>query len=176
MPISHSRKSDVRVKLQLVLFAAVVAMLGTAACGAEEDLTATPTTAPITTSTAPPAPLTDGPRDATLDIGDFAHQSVTVQVGSSVVWTNRGGTAHTSTSGEPGNQTGLWDTVPFIGAGESSDPVLFNTVGDFPFFCRFHNSMTGFVTVVEDLGEGWGGTTVPEGATPSPPAADPYDY
>ena len=79
-----------------------------------------------------------------------------MQVGSSVVWTNKGKAAHTTTSGEPGNQTGLWDML-LSQQGDSSEPVTFDTVGDFPFFCRFHSTMTGFVTVVKDLGEGWGG-------------------
>ena len=149
-----------RVRLQL--FAGVMtALLLASACGSEEvdpsapaarGIGETPTNAP----TVPPGRRDDGPRDASLDISDFTHQQVTVQVHSSVVWTNTGKVAHTTTSGEPGNQTGLWDML-LSQQGDSSEPVTFNTVGDFPFFCRFHNTMTGFITVVEDLGEGWGG-------------------
>ena len=113
--------------------------------------TPTPTPTLVPTPTPSPTP-TEPPPVVEVPIRDFAHQSGTIQVGSSVFWTNTGRAPHTTTSGRPGSQTGLWDSELFQ-EGASSERVAFNTVGVFPFFCRIHNSMTGFVTVVEDLGE-----------------------
>ena len=132
--------------------------------------TSTPTPLPTPIPTPTPTP-TEPPPVVEVQIRDFMHQSATIEVGTAVVWTNIGSAPHTTTSGTPGSQIGLWDAELFR-QGDSSDPVVFNTVGVFPFFCRLHESMTGFVTVTE--GQEQQSNTASEEPPPAP-SQDPYE-
>lgn len=79
---------------------------------------------------------------AASDIIDFQFvpQTVTVNQGDTVQWTNKGTSIHTTTS-----DTGIWDSG-IMSPGQSFSHV-FNTAGTFPFHCKIHPSMTGFVIV-----------------------------
>jgi FtsP/CotA-like multicopper oxidase with cupredoxin domain len=89
-----------------------------------------------------------------VSIGDnfFSPQTITVNVGTTVHWTNTGDRNHTTTS-----STGLWDSGT-LSAGQSFN-YTFNSVGTFPYFCEIHGNMTATVIVV--------GCTQPT-ATPTP--------
>ena len=104
----------------------------------------TPTPTPIRPPTLTPTP-TPGPIPYHASIQDFSHQDITIGVGTSIIWTNQGIYSHTTTSGVPGGQTGLWDT--HLSGGQSSAQIAFNTQGNFSYFCRIHTSMRATVTV-----------------------------
>ena len=97
-----------------------------AACGGAATPTpttlATPTSAPEPTSTVAPTPTQAeapaSPGEVASDIRDFKLQTLTVQVGESVTWTNRDGAPHTTTAGEPGAITGVWGAGFLIGGGD----------------------------------------------------------
>ena len=69
----------------------------------------------------------------------FSPTTLTTTVGSTVVWTNRDSTAHTTTS-----NSGLWNaTVQPNGTFSQAFP----TAGTFPYRCTLHAGMTGTVIV-----------------------------
>jgi plastocyanin len=76
-----------------------------------------------------------------VDIKDFqfAPATVTVNLGDTVKWTNKGAFTHTTTS-----NSGLWDKTLAPGQFFSR---AFNTEGAFNFHCSIHPSMTGSVIV-----------------------------
>lgn len=74
----------------------------------------------------------------------FDPRELSVDRGSAVTWTNTDMIAHTVTSGEPGSPTGMFD--------QTVDPsktftFTFADAGTFDFFCNFHGSMVGQITV-----------------------------
>ncbi|MBY2988289.1 plastocyanin/azurin family copper-binding protein [Rhizobium leguminosarum] len=73
----------------------------------------------------------------------FDPEEVTIQAGDTVIWTNEDTSSHT-VSPEDGSSfpEGSLDTQ---GATYSNQ---FSTEGEYPYFCQFHGSMTGKVTVV----------------------------
>ena len=73
-------------------------------------------------------------------IQGFAHQNLKVQIGTTVVWTNRDGAGHTTTAGQ-----GQWDSGR-LQQGESFS-FTFTELGVFSYFCAIHRSMTAEVTV-----------------------------
>jgi uncharacterized protein (TIGR03118 family) len=83
----------------------------------------------------------------TVNISNFAFapSSPTIQVGDTVTWMNMDISAHTTTSGQPGVPSGVWDS------GALSEGQLFshtfNTTGSFPYYCGFHTFMVGTITV-----------------------------
>ena len=76
-----------------------------------------------------------------IDIKDFQFTppAVTVNLGDTVSWANKGVFTHTTTS-----NSGAWDSTLQPGASFSR---VFNTAGSFAFHCAIHPSMTGSVTV-----------------------------
>lgn len=70
----------------------------------------------------------------------FSPTTLTTTVGSTVVWTNRDSTAHTTTS-----NSGLWNSGNVQPNGTFS--FQFTTAGTFPYRCTLHAGMTGTVIV-----------------------------
>jgi plastocyanin len=87
--------------------------------------------------------LTANAATANVDIQNFAFSppTVTINVGDSVIWTQRDTTGHTVTS----------DNGAFVGSGTLSlgrkYTNTFNTAGSFDYHCIPHSFMTGTVTV-----------------------------
>ncbi len=103
----------------------------------------TPTSTPSSTATATVSPST-----IQSDIFDFTFQDLTVKVGDTVVWTNRGITTHTSTSGTNGIFDGQgWDSG-FMSTNETFGHS-FTTAGTFPYTCVVHPFMNATMTVTE---------------------------
>ena len=78
----------------------------------------------------------------------FTPSSVTIHPGDTVLWT-WSSTGHSSTSGNPGMPTGLWDSG-ILNQGATFTHT-FNTAGSFPYYCTPHGAccnMVGMVTVV----------------------------
>lgn len=102
-----------------------------------------------------PTHAQSAPTVVTIQDYAFSPATVTINAGSTVVWSNHESSVdHTSTS-----DTGVWD-VPDIPHGTSSRGIVFNTPGTYPYHCSFHPDMHGTVIVLA------GGS----GPTPTPPA------
>jgi plastocyanin len=107
---------------------------------------------PLPTDTMPPFSLTPpaetntpapgGTGTADIAISNFAFDpaSITIKVGTTVVWTNKDSANHSITS-----DTGLWDSGG-IAQGESYTRV-FDTAGTFTYYCSIHPSMKGTIIV-----------------------------
>jgi LPXTG-motif cell wall-anchored protein len=80
-----------------------------------------------------------------VSIADFSFSpsTITINVGDTVVWTNNGPSAHTTTS-----NSGAWDSG--VLADGASFSHTFNSAASFPYHCDIHPTMTG--TVVVQLG------------------------
>ena len=112
----------------------------------------------------PPPPLPSNVVEIDADDGlTFAPARVTVTVGMTVRWVNKGGTPHTVTSGassKPADSPGLvFDSGLAPGA---TFEHTFNTAGEQPYFCRYHEAMgmVGNITVSatpSGSGGGYGG-------------------
>jgi plastocyanin len=92
-----------------------------------------------------PDPVAPGPGDGEpVRIAGFAFvpPELTVQVGTSVVWTNDDNVIHTVTADD-----GSFDSATFTrGQTFSLTPAV---AGEFPYFCEVHPFMRGTLTVVE---------------------------
>ena len=84
----------------------------------------------------------------TVDVSSFSFspKNLTIQAGDIVRWQRVSGT-HTTTSGESCVADQLWDAP--IDAAHTSFQGQFNSVGNFPYFCRPHcgSGMTGTINV-----------------------------
>jgi plastocyanin len=90
---------------------------------------------------APAAASTD-----TIRIADFLYEPdpSTVKAGAKITVTNADSAPHTLTE-EGGSPSFDSDTVK----GKASGSVTFKTPGTFTYYCQFHPTMKGTVTVVE---------------------------
>jgi plastocyanin len=94
-----------------------------------------------TPSPAPGGPAISIPVGAsTLTNTAYAPDSLNVDAGSTVTWTNNDSTAHTSTSNAAG-----WDSGIVQPGGQFS--VAFPTAGTFQYHCAIHPGMIGTVVV-----------------------------
>jgi plastocyanin len=82
-----------------------------------------------------------------VSIVDFAFSPDTVRLnpGDSVIWTNTGTSTHTSTSGVNGVWDSLWDSGDLVHG--ATFVRGFPIDGTFHYFCRHHGSMKGVVVV-----------------------------
>ncbi len=132
---------------------------------ARPTATPTPSPTPTTEPTASPTPsptATPEPVAVSSDIVNFTLENLTIEVGTTVKWTNRDVVPHTSTSGVSPMRDGIWDSLNLSTNGMFS--FTFDEVGEFPYWCTVHPFMTATVTVVES----GGGGTVGMAATPTP--------
>jgi uncharacterized repeat protein (TIGR03803 family) len=70
----------------------------------------------------------------------FMPSSLNVATGTTVMWTNKGGVSHTTTS-----TSGVWDSGLMAPGGTFSH--TFNTAGEYHYECQLHLGMTGTVVV-----------------------------
>lgn len=128
--------------------------------------TPTPTAQPAPTATSAPTPTPEQQPSPTAAAGDalaaltvkadmqnFKHQDLTLQAGTTVVWTNRDSVQHTVTSGSPSDPDAgsLFDSgsnqADWVVQGETYS-FTFNQAGMFPYYCRVHGAaMSGTITV-----------------------------
>lgn len=103
---------------------------------------AAPAPAPSTppAQSAPPAPAKPAPSKVAVSISGFAFNpnTITINAGDTVVWTNNDGAVHTVkfSDGES----------PTIAKGDTYEKT-FNTPGEFSYICGIHTSMQGKVIV-----------------------------
>ena len=92
----------------------------------------------------PPAPP-----DAAVVAGGFRFQPQTLEVpaGTTITWRNADAVNHSATAGLPGEPGGPFD-IQLAQAG-TSGRHHFDQAGTYPYFCTFHESMTGEVVVTD---------------------------
>lgn len=143
----------------------LVLALALAGCAAEEGApepmpstsptasdTATTTAAGTTTTTSSSSSTSTAPRPAqTFEVNiqgnSFVDGTKTIQKGDAVRWTQKDSNTHTVTAND-----GSFDSGNMIPVGPTSTfSHTFSTVGEFPYYCEVHTSMTAKITVVETL-------------------------
>lgn len=84
----------------------------------------------------------------TMEGISFIPGDLTVEVGSTVTWTNDSSIIHTVTSGTEGTHNDIFDSGDMGPNDEFS--YTFNEVGTFPYFCIPHvnQGMAGTITVI----------------------------
>lgn len=80
-------------------------------------------------------------------LSSYDPEELTVNVGESVVWVNEDDVVHTATADD-----GSWDTGD-IDADNQSEPIVFDTAGEYDYSCTYHGmTMSGTITVEEAPG------------------------
>lgn len=170
----HRYKLFILMTLGILLLGAA----GLSACSqAAPTAPATPTppasapaggaTTPPPTEQVPPSlqPIPQKPPAVQVNLAAFAFSqaTITVPVGTQVIWTNKDSVTHTVTSN--GN---LFDSGNLAQGGTFS--YTFKEKGTFQYRCGLHPSMTGKIIVVEGNAAPTSGTTAPSTiGTTSPP-------
>lgn len=103
-----------------------------------------------------PTHAQSAPTVVTIQNFAFSPATITISAGTTIVWSNKDTTDHTSTS-----DTGVWDAGD-IPPGTSSRGIVFNTPGTYPYHCAIHPNMMATIVV--------SGSVPAPTATPTPPA------
>jgi plastocyanin len=107
-------------------------------------LATTVMTAMLLLAGTPSVTANDQPSAASVDVKidnfSFGPQTLTVSVGTTVVWTNRDDIPHTVVSTEGVFKSKVRDT-------DEKFSFTFNTAGTYPYFCSVHPKMTGKIVV-----------------------------
>ncbi|MBI4216160.1 MAG: cupredoxin domain-containing protein [Chloroflexi bacterium] len=114
-----------------------------------------------------PAPTSSGSEQA-LEMRNFAFApaSLTVKVGTVLVWTNRDSVSHTVTLSSVPTGVASLDSGS-LGPGQTFR-LTASQVGRYAYHCSIHPSMTGEIVVVAEQG-----TPPATGTTPRPQPAGP---
>ena len=131
---------------------------GTPSPTPSETPSASPSQSPSPSPSNDPSPTpTDEPTTHTVQIGveqsgalaDYSPESIEIVVGDSVVWENLDSVTHTATATEQGDRD--WFDTGNVRQDETSDAIVFDTVGTFEYYCKIHPStMTGATVVVSE--------------------------
>jgi len=109
-------------------------------------LATTVITAMLLLAGTPSVTANDQPAAASVDVKidnfSFGPQTLTVSVGTTVVWTNRDDIPHTVVSTDGVFKSKVRDT-------DEKFSFTFNTAGTYPYFCSVHPKMTGKIVVYE---------------------------
>jgi plastocyanin len=139
----HHLKLLIRVTLGILIFSAI----GLSACSQAAPTTpATPTPPPVPAggTTPPPVEQPAAPQPVTAKVNlaafVFSPATVTVPIGSTVIWTNKDSAPHTVTS-----DSGVFDSGNLAEGGTFSH--TFTQAGTFKYHCNLHPSMTGKIIV-----------------------------
>jgi plastocyanin len=130
---------------------AVMLAVAMSACGGSSDVT-TPSSGGQGSNPPPPA----GTTKVTIQDFSYAPAAVTIKVGSTVQWTNKGPSAHTTVS-----DAGVWNSGvltspggndPYGGGGSAggSFSFTFTQAGTYTYHCSLHppSSFPGFTGTV----------------------------
>jgi plastocyanin len=123
------------------------------ACGSNDTIVPLPAadSSPEAATDATGAAPASG--EVAADIKDFlfAPDALAVAVGTTITWTNQDRFGHTVTGGTPQDINSDFDLI--LGLTTDKDTTgetgsyTFETAGTFEYFCRYHPSMVGTVTV-----------------------------
>ena len=95
-----------------------------------------------------PVDITAGSSSKTTDA--FSPNPVNVNVGDTVMWTNKDSIVHTVTSGIPGQPDGKFDSSPGFNSlmgPRQKFTHKFTNPGEYPYFCALHPNMVGVIIV-----------------------------
>lgn len=120
------------------------------------------------------SPLPEPTANVAMVDNAFQPQTVTVQAGTTVIWTNNGTLPHTSTS-----DNAIWDSG--LKPPGQNYSRTFDTPGTFAYHCTLHQTLGMVGTVIVQAAQATAtatatpaaATTVAPTATPAPPAATP---
>jgi len=131
----------------LRLVAVSTVLMFATACGgggSPSPTTPSPTPSPAPAPTPPPTGSSSAVAIAkgaeTLGNRAYAPDDLTVDVGTTVTWTNTDSVSHTSTS-----DANAWNSGTVAPGGRFS--FAFQTAGTFPYHCTIHPGMIGTVVV-----------------------------
>lgn len=150
----HSRQSRPLVILGLSMLAILVALAGCGTTSATGNGPANQPAVPTATNTVAPAPTAtntpSGPQ-AAVEIRSaggygnfgFSPASLTIKVGTTVVWTNSTSAPHTVTSATSAPDVIASDSIPNGG----TFSFTFKKTGTYQYHCSIHPYMTGTIVV-----------------------------
>jgi plastocyanin len=107
------------------------------ACGSPSTHTVAPTSTPIRTPVAVAHVTIISQRSKYA----FAPASITVKIGTQVIWTNRTNAPHTVSS-----DSGIFNSPDTLEAGQSYS-FTFTRAGSYSYYCNFHLYMKAIITV-----------------------------
>jgi plastocyanin len=85
--------------------------------------------------------------ESQIKLFQFMPRELSVKSGTTVKWVNGDDIEHSVTAGEPGKESGAFDSGFFKKGGTYE--FTFATPGTYTYFCKRHNSMKGMVKVSE---------------------------
>lgn len=88
---------------------------------------------------------TSAPNSVNIAMMAFTPASLTVTVGSTVVWTNNDGITHTVTADDNGVDANGFDSGNITAGSKFSR--MFPVAGVYPYHCTIHPGMKGTITV-----------------------------
>ena len=136
--ITHATRPAKALTLGLLVFSLVLLVL-LAGCGLSSGGSTTAT--PPTASGPQPTVHITGSAYATYQ---FSPASITIKVGTTVVWISGADVPHSATS-DPGSAV-TWDSGA-IPPGGGTYRFTFTQVGTFPYHCTYHAYMHGSIIV-----------------------------
>lgn len=80
-----------------------------------------------------------------INLFNFSEDEITIPAGTTVTWVNLDNIEHSVTSGTPENPDGVFDSDFFVK--DETFSMVFDTPGEYHYFCRRHNHMQGVVIV-----------------------------
>ncbi|MGI0006245.1 MAG: cupredoxin domain-containing protein, partial [Nitrososphaera sp.] len=116
---------------------------------------------PIQSASAATVNVDITPGSSTKTTNAFSPNPVEVNVGDTVVWTNKDTQPHTATSGADSTADGKFGGTVENPASElilanGSYEFMFTEAGEYPYFCSLHPSMVGTVMVAGEGGSDGG--------------------
>ncbi len=92
-------------------------------------------------------PPASGKKHEVIMLDDkYKPDKITIEVGDSIVWVNKGKKTHTASSDEKVPKDLEFDTDD-VDAGKMSKPVTFKKEGKVPYVCIHHRDMKGEVII-----------------------------
>lgn len=84
-------------------------------------------------------------QDAMIKLFQYQPKTLAIKAGTTVKWTNGDDIEHSVTAGEPGKESGVFDSGFFVKDGTYEH--TFTKPGTYNYFCKRHNGIKGSVTV-----------------------------
>jgi len=92
-----------------------------------------------------------------MQLSSFQPPALSLAVGDTVRWADGSSMIHTTTSGTPGNPSGIRSSGDLYNGGTFT--FVFKTSWNYSYYCMNHSSMTGIMTVGGESSTGGGGGT-----------------